>query len=345
MFKNRLLKALLAPFFAFIDDPDNGGGKVDRGDDWTPPGDDDDAAAKAAAEAAAKEAEEKAAAEKAAADAAAAKEEEGKGEGEKEDKDEKGKKKDTRIPLSRHEEILKKERERREAAEAELAKSRKQEVAVQSDKFLQESETKLQTLEEQYNSAIVDGKTAEASKLMRDIRALERQIGDHKVEIRAEAAREAAVEAVRYDAIVDRIEAAYPQMTPGTTEYDKDKVAEVLELKEAYELKGYKPSAALQKAVKYVLGAETKKQETATEVTPRADDDEVAKKLKQERAAEATKKAVDAAQKTPPSTAKAGVDSDKLGGTLDAKAIMKMNQDEFAKLDEATLARMRGDTV
>ncbi len=32
-------------------------------------------------------------------------------------------------------------------------------------------------------------------------------------------------------------------------------------------------------------------------------------------------------------------------GTLDAKQVMKMSQDEFAKLDEAALAKLRGDEV
>ena len=39
-----------------------------------------------------------------------------------------------------------------------------------------------------------------------------------------------------------------------------------------------------------------------------------------------------------------GLDSDKMG-TLDAKQVMKMSQEEFAKLDEKALAKLRGDEV
>jgi len=39
-----------------------------------------------------------------------------------------------------------------------------------------------------------------------------------------------------------------------------------------------------------------------------------------------------------------GIDSDRLGGgELDPSAVMRMSQAEFAKLSEATLAKMRGD--
>lgn len=355
MFKNRLLKWLLAPFFVFNTDT-GGGGAVDRGDDFTPTDDNDgkaaaealaakEAADKAAKEAADKEAADKAAAEKAEADKAAA-------DKEAADKEaaEKGDKKGKAIPLDRHESILKKERERREAAEAELAKTRKQEVAVQSDKFLQENETKLEGLETKYNAALVDGKSDEASKLMKEIRATERAIGDHKADLKANAAREEAIEAVRYDTIVDRIESEYPVMNPNAEEFDKATVAEVLEMRDAFQLQGKAPSVALQKAVKYVLGAASAKQKQAVDTTPRAKQDEVDAKLAEEKKAEraeaAAKAALAAAKGTPPSTAKAGTDSDKLGGgKLDAASVMKMSQQEFAKLDEKELARMRGDEL
>ena len=41
-----------------------------------------------------------------------------------------------------------------------------------------------------------------------------------------------------------------------------------------------------------------------------------------------------------------GQDSDKLGGgAVTAKDAMKMSDEDFAKLDEKTLARMRGDEL
>ena len=129
-------------------------------------------------------------------------------------------------------------------------------------------------------------------------------------------------------------------MNPDHDDYDVDKVTEILDLKSAFEAKGLTASAALQKAVKYVLPAETSKQETATEVTPNASKEDVAKVRKQE----ALKRNIDAAKRTPASTAKVGTNNED-GGELTAEKAMKMTQTEFAKLDENTLAKMRGDIL
>jgi hypothetical protein len=57
---------------------------------------------------------------------------------------------------------------------------------------------------------------------------------------------------------------------------------------------------------------------------------------------EARKKAADAASKTPPNE-KVGESSDKLGGSLKNIDVMKLSQIDFSKLDEVTLAQLRGD--
>jgi hypothetical protein len=39
------------------------------------------------------------------------------------------------------------------------------------------------------------------------------------------------------------------------------------------------------------------------------------------------------------------LDSDKAGGALTAKDVMKLSQDDFGKLSDEMLARMRGDEL
>jgi hypothetical protein len=98
--------------------------------------------------------------------------------------------------------------------------------------------------------------------------------------------------------------------------------------------------------VKYVLGEpKNRAQERAVNSEARVDKEDVAKKVAEERAAAARKKAADTAGKQPPSTAKIGQDSDKSGGGINARDVMKMSQDDFSKLDEATLAKLRGDEL
>lgn len=272
------------------------------------------------------------------------------GEGEGDEKDDKGEKKpgkkDTRIPLARHEELLGKERERREALERELANTRQgQQVAVTNEKIA-EAEDKLIKLEGDYTKLLADGEVEKASKLLGDIRKVERAINETKSTLMVQAAEARAYERVRYDTVVERLEEAYPKLNPDHADYDAALTTEAVELRDAYVSTGrYGRAEAIQKATKTLMGAATARQDTAVTADVRVDKTEVAKATAQERAAASRTKAADAAAKQPPSLTKVGLDSDKLGGVLDAKAVIKMSQDEFAKLDEKLLAKMRGDEL
>lgn len=334
-----------------------GGETVDRGDDYTPTEEELEAAAAetAAAAAAAKTTEP---ADKGKEDDKGGKDD---GKGGKDDaKDDKGGKdddkgaaadadkgkgkKDTRIPLERHTEILNRERARADAAEAELQRQREAAKATQVKTNVTELEAKLTPLEEKYASQLAEGNTKDAAATMREIRQLERQIIEQQATARTEAATAAAVEQVRYDTTVERIEAAYPQLRKDSDEFDEALVAEVLDLADAFERKGLTPSAALQKAVGYAVKPATKKQEEATTVVPRVNEED-AEKAKADREKEARRKAVEAANAQPASLDKAGANSDAAGGVLDAKSVIKMPFEKFVKLDEETLSRMRGDTL
>lgn len=333
-----------------------GGAAVDRGDNFVPS--DEAVAAEAAAAAAAAAAAKDPA--KADAEAARIAAELGKkeglaaakepaagaaaeGEGEGEGKDEK--RKDTRIPLARHEAVLARERARAEAAEVELEKVRKGAATAAVTAEVSKLKTQVDEKEEKYAELLADGKTKEATAVMREIRALERDITNQEAEARTQAATADAVETVRFDAVVERLEAAYPQLKPGADEFDKDLVAEVLEMQGAFVAKGYAPSAALQKAVGYVIKPETSKQETATSVTPRVTAEDAAAAAKEARATEQRKKNADAANGQPPALNNAGANSDAAGGVLDAKTVIKMPFDKFSKLSEEEISRLRGDTV
>lgn len=333
-----------------------GGAAVDRGDNFVPS--DEAVAAEAAAAEAAKDTAKadadaaRIAAELGKKDGLAAGKEAGKeapaagaGEGEGEgDKDEK--RKDTRIPLARHEAVLARERAAREAAEVELEKVRKGQAATAVATEVSKLKAQVDEKEEKYAELLADGKTKEATAVMREIRALERDITTQEAEARTQAATADAVETVRFDAVVERLEAAYPQLKPGHDEFDEKVVGEVLEMQSAFVAKGYAPSAALQKAVGYVIRPETAKQETATSVTPRVTAEEAAAAAtKDARATEQRKKNAAAADGQPPALNNAGANSDAAGGVLDAKTVIKMPFDKFSKLSEEEISRLRGDTV
>jgi hypothetical protein len=328
---SKLFQYLLAPFFMSFGDAD-GGGATDRGDDFEPTDEDEDEAAKAAADVAAE---------------VAKIEDEDKGdekveEEEKEEKEEVKGKKDTRIPLARHQAILEKNRVERDALVAELARVKQGTAIAQTNESINATEDKLISMETEYNELLGKGELKEAAKLMGDIRRMERSIGDAKADMKAEAASAQAYERVKYDTTVSRVEEAYPELNVDSDDYDESKASEVMDLFSGFAKNGLERSAALQKAVKYVMGTpETGRQRTATEVDARVTAEQVAK----ERKAQGLKRNVDAANRQPADLSKTGLDSDKVGASLTAATIGKMSQAQFDKVSEADKAKARGDTV
>lgn len=288
--------------------------------------------------------------------AAAAKDDKGDDKGDKgekaDDKDTEGKPKakDTRIPLSRHTEILNREREARKDLERQLAQFQSgSEIATVNETITKLEETVL-AKEAEYTKLVADGKTDEATKVMADIRKAERQMGEAKGDLKIQAAEARAVERTRFNVALERIEASYPILNPDHEDYSQEKTDDVLDLKGAYELRGLTPTAAMQKAVTVLLGTNNSKQEMATTTKPRVNADEVDVEVKDGKAvaaarkAEAVKKIADVAQ--PANLKDVGADSDKHGGgKLDAKTVMGLSQAKFATLNEETLSDLRGDRL
>lgn len=177
---------------------------------------------------------------------------------------------------------------------------------------------------------------------MSQIRRTERQINEAKSDFKLQASIAQATEQARYNVALERVEEAFPVLNEDSDEFDKAVLGEVVEMKIFYEtMRNMTPTKALQAAVKKVIGTETKTQEKATEIAPKVD----AKDVAAERKKAAVAKTLEAVGKTPASIAKVGLDSDKAGGSLTPKDVMKMTQDDFRKLPDDVLARMRGDAV
>ena len=329
---NPLLKQMLSRYMAPAGDDgaDTGGtetGAADRGDDFAAT--DDDApdtkapAAKAAGDGTDIDPEDPDADPEATAEVAA------------------DKKREQRIPLSRHKDLLEKERAKRADLERQLASFQKGTEVATLNEDITQAEDAILAMEKEYNNLLADGEMEKASALMAKIRRTERSIGDAKNDMKIAAAESRATERARFNIALERIESAYPQLNEDHEDYDETLMEDVVDLKGAYERKGLTPTAAMQKAVTKLLGADTKRQEAALDTTPRVANKDVAA----ERKKEAVKKTMDAVGKTPPSTAKVGMDSDKAGGALTAKDVMKLSQDDFKKLPDDVLASMRGDEL
>jgi len=260
----------------------------------------------------------------------------------KEEAKDEPKKKDSRIPLSRHKEILEKEREQRAALERQLAQYQQGKQIANVNEEITALENSVLKLEKEYASLLTDGEIDKATAVMQQIRKSERDMAEAKSDMKIHAAEIRATERARYNTALERVEAAFPTLNPDHEDYDEAAMAEVADLKSAYEMKGLTPTAALQKAVKMIVEPRTTRQEVATSSNPRVNEKDIAA----ERKKGAVEKTVKAVTKTPPSLSRVGLDGDKLGGGADsAEAVMKMSQSEFAKLSEEALARLRGDAL
>ena len=244
------------------------------------------------------------------------------------------------IPLDRHEKLLKKERARREELEAQLSQSRAGQQMASVNEDMSRIEDTLVSMEEKYNDLLAEGDTKGAAALMTQIRRKNAELNALSAQHRDAEIMARAVEKVRYDEALNRIEEAYPELNPESDVYDEEIFQDVVDLMQAGRARGLPPTKALQRAVQRVMGADTTAQKRATTATPRVSESDVAAK----RRAEAVKRNLGVAGRTPPASHRVTA-GDATGGKLTPEAVMAMSDDEFAKLDEKTLSRLRGDIL
>lgn len=260
-------------------------------------------------------------------------------------KAEKDSKKDSRIPLSRHEAVLNKEREKRADLERQLAQYQNGQQLATVNEQITAAEDSIMKMEKDYATLLTDGEIDKATALMAEIRRAERGMAEAKGDMKIQAAEARATERARYNTSLERIENAFPELNPDHEDYNDELMAEVAELKDAYQMKGLTPTVALQKAVKALVEPRTTRQEMATTATPRVNEKDIAAERKKDAVAKVEK----ATRTSPPNLNRSGVDSDKMGaGSTEAQAVMNMTQAEFKKFADSNpeaLARARGDIL
>lgn len=235
------------------------------------------------------------------------------------------------IPKARFDKAVAAARAREEAARTELLSMQKALAEGKSSTDMKAVAAKIEELQDKYEDLLADGKKDEARAVRRQVEVQRDILAQARADNMGAAAKREAIETLKYDASLARIEGLYPALNPDHDEFDEATTEEVGILLESLAAKGFSRDVALEKAVKYVLGAPPVKDE--------------APGLRDKRAADARGKAADANNKQPAGLAKQGIDSDKAGAKEKAVDVMKLNQKSFAKLDEETIARLRGDFV
>lgn len=257
-----------------------------------------------------------------------------KAEREKAEADE-ARKRNLRIPKSRFDEAQARARAREQALLEEIEKLRGSQQASATQQAVSEMRDKIEQLQDKYEDLILDGKKDEARKIRKQVDAMRTELVEYQTSVKSDAARRAAIDELSYNAQLASFEAKYPALNPENDEFSEDQTNEVATLMNAFVKSGSSRSDALAKAVRYVLGN-----------PPEQKASDAGKALAEERARKAREKAADANGKQPPNTSRVGVDSDKAGkaGELGID-VMRMSQDKFAKLDEETVAKLRGDEI
>jgi hypothetical protein len=241
-----------------------------------------------------------------------------------------------RIPKSRFDEQMAREREQREAAERRAAELEAKLAESKTAEDLAEARTQLKEMIKQRNGFLADGELDKASEMDEKIFDFQNEVAAKQALHQANVAKEQAKEEIRYDALVSKLELDYPQINPDAEEFAPEVVKDIQAVMAGVQqTQRLSPSQALAKAVKLVLGDPKKEKAPVSENKA----EEVGMRRKQEAVERNTK----VADKQPPKTDKVGVDHDKVGGGVNAANIMKMTPDEFAKLSEEALAKMRGD--
>jgi len=246
-------------------------------------------------------------------------------------------KKRIRIPKARFDEAMNKARQREEALQKQLEALQNQQAGSVQQGDIARAKQYLESLQNKYEDLVLDGKKEDARTVRRQIDNLREQLTELNASYKADLARRAAVEELRYDTALAEMERTYPVLNPDSDQFDESKTDEISTLLEAFAAKGVPRSQALRKAVKYVVGA-----------PPAGAADDKGADLALKRAEEARRKAAAASKQQPSNTGGVGVDSDKRGAGADKAGgvdVLRLNQNSFAKLDEDTKARLRGDEV
>ena len=192
--------------------------------------------------------------------------------------------------------------------------------------------------EVEYQNMVLDGETDKAVALRREIRKAEREQLEYEMrqEMSQTVNQDRQMTALQQAA--NAMEDAYPVFDRNSDDFNEDMTNEVVELRDAFMMKGYEAVDALSKAVKYVVKDHDldQAQESAPSLAGKAQkSDELAKKLAQ------VSKKLKAAEAQPQELQ--GESSSNHGEK--ALDLSSMTEEEFDALPEATLKRLRGDIL
>lgn len=234
------------------------------------------------------------------------------------------------VPKARLDEVLQKQKALQKQLDDMKAQQKPPEEAPDEYNFADK--------EMEYQNLLLDGEAEKAAALRAEIRKAERTQLEYEMSQKMTETVSMNQQATALQEAATTLEAEFPIFDAKSDVYDEALTQEVIELRDAFIIKGENPVAALSKAAKFVISENELVENTpslAAASAPKANVDEVAKKR-----AEVSKK-LKAADAQPPELQGEGT------ATRGEKALdlSSMTEEEFDALPEATLKRLRGDIL
>jgi hypothetical protein len=189
--------------------------------------------------------------------------------------------------------------------------------------------------EVEYQNHLLDGNADKAAAVRAEIRKAERTQIEYEMTQKMSDTVSSNHQASALQQAADTLEAEFPIFDSKSSEYDEALTQEVIDLRDAFIIKGDNAVAALSRAAKFVISENGLVDDSPSLGSTKSATDEVAKKR-----AEVTRK-LKAADAQPPAMAGEGA-SVRGEKELD---VANLSEDEFAALPEATLKRLRGDII
>jgi hypothetical protein len=238
------------------------------------------------------------------------------------------------VPKSRLDEVLAKQKALQKQLDDLMAAKVAAETAPESFDFAAK--------EVQYQNFVLDGEHDKAAALRQEIRRAERAQLEYELTQKMEQKVTQSQQMSALQQAAAELETNFPVFDRASTDYNEQYTQEVIDLRDAFIVKGENPVAALSKAAKFVIreygldpGAPVEPSLSVSTPTTSKVVDEVAKKR-----AEITRK-LKAADAQPPNMP--GESSAARGEKL--VDLSSMSEDEFNALPAATLKRLRGDVI
>lgn len=244
------------------------------------------------------------------------------------------------IPISRFNEAQRKSRERMEELQKQIETLQKKTTAEETKSAETDLEAAIDDLEKQHNDALKDGDAEAAGRIRREIRHKEREAVLLLSKQTSTEARNMAVEEVRVDLLIERLESDYPMLDPESNEYDEDMISLISATRRGYEAEGMASSAALEKASQDILTRLAPDTKKPLGKRGGLGSDEVTN-----RRGKQVKRNIEDSKRQPPNTASIGKDSNKKGGGVDTDNVLNLSDEELEALPKATLAKLRGDLL